>query len=101
MHVQLIKSMKASLMKQTADALKACQAAAKPAKAAKGAAVVKKGEGDSAHTIPANLPQHLAVMLIISSLGIHWSLRGIPPWLCYASGMAPIDACPMASPVKQ
>lgn len=33
--MQLIKSMKASLMKQTADALKACQAADKPAAAAK------------------------------------------------------------------
>ena len=61
MHVQLIKSMKASLMKQTADALKACQAAAKPAKAAKGAAVVKKGENDVVGSIPASLPQPLAV----------------------------------------
>lgn len=35
-------------MKQTAEALKACQAAAKPAKAAKSAAIAKKGEGDAA-----------------------------------------------------
>ena len=38
LHMQLLKSMKATLIKQTADALKACEAAAKPAKSAKTAA---------------------------------------------------------------
>jgi hypothetical protein len=53
MRLQLIKSMKASLVKQTADALKACQAAAKPAKPAKGAAGMKKGENDAVGFIVA------------------------------------------------
>lgn len=44
--LQLIKSMKTSLVKQTADALKACQAAAKPAKSArKTATIQEEGEG--------------------------------------------------------
>lgn len=48
---QLIKSMKTSLMKQTADVLKACQAAAKPAKSSKKpTAITEEEEGGMPHS---------------------------------------------------
>jgi hypothetical protein len=90
MPLQLIKSMKTSLMKQTADALKACQAAAKPAKPAKGAAAVHKGEGDvSASTFSLSHPA-----------GRDAPLR----WCLYACHYNPVcvwEPCRTASPVKQ
>ncbi len=93
--MQLIKSMKASLMKQTAEALKACQAADKPAAAAKSgkrgaapaatddetpsAALFSQSNFEAAHLEPAAaVPRHLTGVF-----GAHqWRSSSSSRWRC-------------------